>query len=178
MFLHANKRFGSYSTLPGYTFFWRVFTFLALIPYESKTEIFWDFSELRVYFCFFVTCFASVFLLILPGNIKLVKITTDFDLLIIKFKWTTEDDNFVLIKLLKQLREFEFGILSVFHLRGLGNRNLSLRCLSKWPHVIFHATISSQTSQYDITDRSFSSVHIKFLSSHLHLTNALIFLSI
>ena len=83
----------------------------------------------------------------------------------------------MLITLLKQLREFEFGILSVFHLRGLGNWNLNLSFLSKWPHVIFHATISSQTSPYDITDWSFSSVHIKFLGSHLHLTNALIFLS-
>lgn len=83
----------------------------------------------------------------------------------------------MLITLLKQLREFEFGILSVFHLRGLGNWNLNLRFLSKWPHVIFHATMSSQTSPYDITDWSFSSVHIKFLCSHLHLTNALIFLS-
>lgn len=34
-----------------------------------------------MYFCFFVNCFAGVFLLILPGNIKLVKTTTDFDLL-------------------------------------------------------------------------------------------------
>lgn len=83
----------------------------------------------------------------------------------------------MLITLLKQLREFEFGILSVFHLRGLGNWNLYLRFLSKWPHVTFHATMSSQTSPYDITDWSFSSVHIKFLGSHLHLTNALIFLS-
>lgn len=83
----------------------------------------------------------------------------------------------MLITLLKQLREFEFGILSVFHLRGLGNWNLNLRFLSKWPHVTFHATMSSQTSPYDITDWSFSSVHIKFLGSHLHLTNALIFLS-